>query len=152
MKQPTNKPCLNESQEIMGKQELVLKRGQEQDFFMNEAIGYVIEVLEEYVKNNDAGKRRRKIDVLRDIVKNNDYSMIHEERREKLKKTLIKTDGNVSKAGSVLKELGLSVVSQNSHRKFIYFDDRRYITNISLTPSDRRAVKNCISDIISEML
>ncbi len=129
----------------------LLSYGFEQDFFDGEIKEYVLEALDEYIRMHDDKKRQRRIDVLQDVLDNNHFQHIHEMRREAFSNALNKTNGSFTKASTDLDKLGLTKISSNAHEKWVYFNDPRYTTAVSQTPSDHRMVKNTISDVVKEM-
>lgn len=130
--------------------EMLITYGFEKDFFPSEIREFVLEALEEYVRNHDNGKRSRKNDCIKDVLDNNVFERIHTNRREELSNAFKKADNDYSKVTPVLEKLGFQKVASNNHVKWVYHDDPRYTTSLSVTPSDCRAVKNVVSEMLNE--
>lgn len=130
----------------------VITYGFEKDFFPAEIREYILEILDEYIRNHDDGDRSRKIDCVKDILENNGYQKIHSERREQLKIAVKRVNNDIYKLVPIIKSLGFSKVSSNNHEKVIYFDDPRYTSSLSNTSSDVRVSKNVTSQFIKEFM
>ncbi len=143
---------LNNLIQKQGQNGALITYGFEKDFFPMEIREYVLEILEEYIKNHDDGSRSRKLDCIKDVLESNGFQSIHNDRRETLATGFKKANNDFVKCVSVLEELGFSKVASNNHEKLIYFNDPRYVTVLPVTPSDFRAVKNSISQMTKEFL
>ena len=107
----------------------------EKDFYSNEIRDMVIESLEEYRKKYVQDGTRR-ADILDDILETNHKSGEVQKKRDELSEVLKHYEGSTPKIQKDFEKLGLSVTRKSNHIKLKLYNDDRYCTTISSTPSD----------------
>ncbi len=123
--------------------------GEESDFYEGEIREIVMEVLREYVKNYQENSRREHI--ITDLLENNTFSMVPEERKEKVKRILKGYTNMSNTMKRDLEDMGFSVSGDGKHYKLTYFEDQRYVATMAKTCSDARAGNNLASVISKKM-
>lgn len=129
----------------------ILYLGEEDEFFPNEIKIILLDALKDALPKYINGSRRR--DVLTDIISKNECPNTINERALEIKKLL---KGYTNMSGSMkhkLQELGFTIGEEGKHYKLTYYGDRRYMTTLSKTPSDRQHTgRNSANIIIKNML
>ena len=126
-------------------------KGEEIEFYYNEKIDIILEVLNSSVNNLENETRKKYI--IQDILNNNIISDYRKDLRNKIKQ-ICKDDQEPNKIMiNNLAKIGLEVVSQNKHIKLKYKKDNRHTFAIPKSPSDRRrGSKNMSQNIIQKIL
>ena len=125
----------------------LLYYGSEGDLYAGEILDYVLEILDEKLRNTDISSstnRVRVYDVLKSILEANEFKKIHQDQRERLKQALVGYKGMDSKTKSALEDIGF-MVEKDKHVKLKYYGDSRYESVLPSSSSDGRAWKNAVS-------
>ncbi|MCR5059545.1 MAG: hypothetical protein K6A80_00785 [Saccharofermentans sp.] len=128
----------------------VITFGIETDFYDGEIKDLVLSALEEALKNVPEDSRRH--DVFSDIIENNNYEKSSKMREEEIRRLLGTYDGLPAKLKQDLMSLGMVITDDGKHYKMSYYGDGRYTVAMSKTPSDWRAGKNLVSEVVGKMV
>lgn len=128
----------------------VLFLGNENEFFTDEIKCFLLEELEK-AQNNIPGDTRR-ADVIKDIIESNAGEALLENRRQELRAMLTGFNGVSATLRRGMENLGYRFESDNRHYKLYYYGDGRYRSTLACTPSDVRAGRNALSEIINKTL
>jgi len=90
--------------------------------------------------------------VLSDIIRSNPVTCPVSDKKEKIKQMLKTYDGMSKTLRQELNDFGYTITEEGKHYKLTFFEDNRYATCLSKTPSDHREGKNAASEIIGKML
>jgi hypothetical protein len=119
--------------------------GKEQDFYEFEIRDFVIDSLNDSLKNSVDGGRR--CHVFQDLLASNKPSGEAAKNCEEIK-SLFKSGIDLdAKTKNALVKLGFSISEEGKHYKLVFQNDGRYTFITSKTSSDHRAGKNLTSDI-----
>lgn len=127
----------------------VLVRGNESDLYENEALEFIVEILDKALSESHEGSRRQH--VLRSLRAANVSNGSREEIMSRVKALLSnyrKLEGSISHE---LEELGFDIASEGKHHKITFKGDSRYVISMAKTSSDHRAGKNLVSQIKAEL-
>lgn len=114
----------------------LLKAGQEKELYGGEIKEVLVDVLKDARQNVKNGSRRA--DILDDILKNNPVSGRPKQQARLIKEALKGYQTINASLCRKLRELGLSEPQQgNTHIKFYYYGDKRYVTTMPTSGSDR---------------
>ena len=130
---------------------MYLEDGSEQEFFPNERLEIVLDVIKQYVQ--DHPNELRRVDILNSIlVANKKFSNKGTERRSKTKDSLKGCNEMNASLEGKLKELGCMVMGGKKHYKIRYHGDTRYQVSMSKTSSDARSGQNLAAEIGKKMM
>ncbi|MBF0585317.1 hypothetical protein INT08_06665 [Prosthecochloris sp. N3] len=119
--------------------------GNEQEFYKSEALGFVLDLLRDALKN--IPEETRKYHLIRDIVDSNSSDGMAVEMREKIKAMFKTYDGMNAKIRNELSRMGFDVTEDGKHYKLVFKGDGRYTFSVSKTSGDHRSGKNLASKI-----
>ena len=123
----------------------VLAVGKEKEFYPDEARSFVLDALNEYVRNAEPDRRR--VHVLQSILNANQEQVL-QKKRNMLKQELKDFTGMSTEKKRGLNALGFEVVEPEGkikHHKILYHGDPRYKAVTSATSSDYRSGLNLAS-------
>lgn len=113
----------------------LLAKGELKEFYQSEQKDVLLDMLEDDVKKKNTGDLD--IEILGDILKQNPKEGTREEYLDHISKQLL-DGGSIYK----LKNWGIDVKGEkNKHPVVIFFDDSRYQSTVSSTPSDVNACR-----------
>jgi uncharacterized phage infection (PIP) family protein YhgE len=130
--------------------EVIALKVLEQDFYAQEKIGILVDVLRNSLGNVHENSRRQHI--ITDIVSNNIYDANREEIKAEIRNLFRDYRRMNSNTKNALERMGFEIVSENSNYKMIFHGDSRYMISFAKTPSDFRAGRNIASDICNLLL
>ena len=132
----------------------ILYYGEETDLYEGEIKDYLLELVDEKLKNLNASRLTdcvRQYDVLKSILDENKYEGSHQKKREEIKNLLVGYRDMDAKTRSRLEDIGFTI-DHDRHNKLKYYGDNRYETTIPSSSSDVRAWKNACSIIRNRFL
>ena len=132
----------------------ILYYGEETDLYEGEIKDYLLELVDEKLKNLNASRPTdcvRQYDVLKSILDENKYEGSHQKKREEIKNLLVGYRDMDAKTRSRLEDIGFTI-DHDRHNKLKYYGDNRYETTIPSSSSDVRAWKNACSIIRNRFL
>lgn len=126
-------------------------KGEEKEFYHSEKIDVILEVLKQSLNNIEDNTRKKYL--IDDIVKHNNISQTREKLKEKIRSICKDYRSPNARIINDLAEIGLEIVSDNKHVKFIYKNDNRYTFSFPKTSSDsKRGGENMSHLIIRKIL
>ena len=128
----------------------VLLMGDEEEFYAGEIKDLLLKTLDASLKGSLAVDTRR-YDVVKDIIESNDYKHTSEKKAAEVKQLLNNYGGMTPRVKRGLEDLGFQIQHDGGHYKTIYYGDDRYIIVHAATPSDVRAGKNNVADVIKKV-
>ncbi|MGB5972387.1 MAG: hypothetical protein WBG38_03655 [Nodosilinea sp.] len=123
----------------------IVIKASEHDFYPNERLSILLDVLKNSLMNIRSGSRRQHI--IADIIHSSDAGFPRGKIKENLQSLFRSYTGIDSRTKRALEHMGFEIVSENTHHKIIFYQDRRYIFSFSKTPSDWRAGRNIARDL-----
>lgn len=124
----------------------LLRLGRERDLYPNEALGILIDAIEDATARVPKDSRRQH--VLRSILEANRLEEDPlESRREQLKRLLRGTSTIDGRLRRELEDMGFSISEDGKHFKLVFQGDDRYTYTLSKSGSDWRGGLNAASDI-----
>ncbi|MGL6461827.1 hypothetical protein ACSZNG_23560, partial [Aeromonas hydrophila] len=131
--------------EKFSREEGILSYGEEQDLYQYEIRNFVVDTLEQQLKNSI--KESRRYHILHDLIKTNKTEDVANRLREEIKSIFKSYVDMDAKTKSSLTKIGFDISEEGKHYKIIFHQDGRYTFSVSKTSSDSRAGKNLASDI-----
>lgn len=125
--------------------DLSLRLGDEDNFFENEILEFIISTLNKSLSTIHEGSRC--YDVITAIVSNNACENKIDEMSKVLKQALVGYKSMTPKIKSTLKEIGFDANDEGRHWKITYHEDPRYTYILAKTGSDYRGSLNAYADI-----
>jgi len=129
----------------------LLYYGEEIECYTDEIKEMVCAAIDNSLKTATKTNTRR-YDVLSDIIRSNPVTCPVSDKKEKIKQMLKTYDGMSKTLRQELNDFGYTITEEGKHYKLTFFEDNRYATCLSKTPSDHREGKNAASEIIGKML
>lgn len=130
-----------------GGRETLLTYGTEHDLFPGEVQDYVLEAVDEALRELPSDKRSRRSDVYSDVLEANRYRKLHEQRRAQVKNIAPLFIHPGAELFRELEKLGYERVRVNNHYVLEYGGDSRYHFTTAKTPSDKRSGENAANDL-----
>lgn len=131
--------------EKFSREEGILSYGEEQDLYPYEIRNFVVDTLEQQLKNSIIESRRYHI--LHDLIKTNKTEDVANGLREEIKSIFKSYVDMDAKTKSSLTKIGFDISEEGKHYKIVFHQDGRYTFSVSKTSSDSRSGKNLASDI-----
>lgn len=126
----------------------LLALGKERDYYPNEQLEIIIDVLKDYLaKNFVKGEKSRRADILKSIIEANPVQGVPKKFKKLIKKALAGYTSNSKKILDAFKQTGIVVMEHTKHFKICYHGDTRYLSEISASSSDYRAGDNAAATI-----
>ena len=127
----------------------ILNMANIKEFYDYEQHDLIVTILNNALQNYK--KDTRAYELLTELIKANPIKGYGKDIFEKIKKIFSCGEAINEKELKELKKIGFIVVSEKNHYKITFKGNEKYLYSISKTPSDVRAGKNLISNIVKSL-